>query len=132
VKLADVVFLEVEDVLALHEDALSLHGGMAGVRDPGLLESAVMAPRSGYYGSLAELAAVYLHGLAKNHPFLDGNKRAAMAAAGAFLGANGFPLRVLDADRWEEIVVGIASGALDREQLALLFAAEIGDAGALE
>ena len=53
---------------------------MAGVRDAGLLESAVMAPRAGYYHSLAELAAALTYGIAKNHPFLDGNKRAAFYA----------------------------------------------------
>jgi death-on-curing protein len=131
VKLEDVVFLEVEDVVLAHTKAIDRFGGSHGVRDHGLLESAVMAPRTGYYSSLAELAAVYLHGLAKNHAFVDGNERVAFAASVAFLRVQGVTLD-LDADRWEEIVVGIASGSLDREQLALLFAAEIGDAGALE
>jgi death-on-curing protein len=131
VKLADVVFLEIDDVLAFHEDAIALHGGSLGLRDRGLLESAVMAPRGGYYGSLAELAAVYLHGLAKNHPFVDGNKRAALAAAGAFLCVHGFVLR-LDVDRWERIVVGVAAGTVSRTELVALIGGELGDLVALE
>lgn len=72
---ADVVFVQTEDVERAHSLALARFGGQDGVRDRGLLESAIMAPTTGYYASLAELAAVYAHGLAKNHPFLDGNKR---------------------------------------------------------
>src|SRR5580658_952866 len=78
----DILFLEVDDVLEAHAVGIARFGGSSGLRDPGLLESAVMAARSGYYGSLAELAAVYAHGIAKNHPFIDGNKRAALSAAG--------------------------------------------------
>jgi death on curing protein len=86
-RLDEVLFLEVEDVLEAHAVGIARFGGSTGLRDRGLLESAVMAPRSGYYSSLAELAAVYAHGIAKNHPFVDGNKRAALSAAGMFLNA---------------------------------------------
>jgi len=65
---------------------------MAGVRERGLLESAVHAPRIGYYTSLAELAAVYTYGIAKNHPFLDSNKRTALVVALVFLEMNGHVL----------------------------------------
>jgi death on curing protein len=126
VKASDVIFLEVEDVVSLHFDALADFGGLDGIRDEGLLESAVMAPRGGYYTSLSELAAVYLHGLAKNHPFVDGNKRTAVASAAIFLRAHGFILR-LDADTWEAIVLDVATGKVTREELAGLLAAEMGD-----
>jgi death-on-curing protein len=78
-RLDEVLFLDVEDVLDAHKLSLDRFGGSAGLRDRGLLESAVMAARSGYYRSLGELAAVYAHGIAKNHPFIDGNKRAALS-----------------------------------------------------
>jgi death on curing protein len=106
------------------------HGGQDGVRDRGLLESAVNAPRSGYYASLAELAAVYAHGIAKNHPFLDGNKRTAFVVALAFLEMNGHVLKVrFD---WAEHIEQLAAGELSRDELARLFDAEMGDAVALE
>lgn len=130
-KRGDVVFLEVEDVVATHEKAIARFGGSPGVRDQGLLESAVMAPQSGYYGSLVELAAVYLHGLAKNHPFIDGNKRVAFAASVAFLRIHGVAVR-LDADRWERIVLGVVTGTVTRDELVELFATEMGDHVALE
>jgi death-on-curing protein len=63
----DILFLEVDDVLEAHAIGIARFGGSSGLRDPGLLDSAVMAARSGSYGSLAELAAVYAHGIAKNH-----------------------------------------------------------------
>src|SRR5260370_35860606 len=90
----DILFLEVDDVIDAHEVAIEHFGGAAGLRDRGLLESAVMNAQSGYYRSLAELAAVYAHGIAMNHPFVDGNKRTALSAAGMFLGAHGFDLRL--------------------------------------
>lgn len=128
-RLCDVLFLEVEDVEAFHDRELARHGGLAGLRDRGLLESAVMAPRSGYYGSLAELAAVYAHGLAKNHPFVDGNKRAAFVAAFTFLEVNGYPLRV--GLEWADHIERLAAGELSRDELATMFATAMGDAVAL-
>lgn len=132
VRFEDVFFLEVEDVDEIHAIAVARHGGSAGTRDPGLLESAVMAPQAGYYGTLTELAAALCHGLAKNHPYIDGNKRVAISAAAVFLAVNGYPLRALDANRWEAIMVGVASGTVSRDELAARFAEEIGDAVPLE
>lgn len=128
----DVLFLEVEDVDEIHAIAVARHGGSAGIRDAGLLESAVMAPRAGYYGTLAELAAALGHGLAKNHPYIDGNKRVAISAAAVFLAVNGFPLRALDVNRWEAIMVGVAAGTVSRDELAARFAEEMGDAVSLD
>lgn len=124
----DVLFLEVDDVDDVHAMVLARHGGSAGVRDLGLLESAVMAPRAGYYGTLAELAAALCHGLAKNHPFIDGNKRVAISAAAVFLGVNGYTLGSLDTTRWEAVMVGVAAGTVSRAELAERFAEEMGDA----
>lgn len=126
-KFADVLFLDVQDVIGMHDDALIYFGGgMPGIRDSGLLASAVMAPQSGYVLSLAEIAATYCFGLAKNHPFIDGNKRAAIAAAGTFLGVNGYPLGSLQTNKWERHVLDVAAGALSRDDLAALFAHEMG------
>lgn len=129
-KLADVVFVEVEEVEVAHAAVLAAHGGQDGVRDRGLLESAVSAPRTGYYASLAELAAVYAHGIAKNHPFLDGNKRTALVVALAFLEMNGHVLNV--GFVWAEHIERLAAGELTRDELVALFADEMGDAVAIE
>ena len=97
---------------------------MPGLRDRGLLESAVMAARPGYYGSLGELAPVYSHGIAKNHRFVDGNKRAALSAAGMFLNAHGFDLQLSIA--WVDHMENVAAGKLSRGDLVVLFAAVMG------
>jgi death-on-curing protein len=85
-----------------------------------------MAPRTGYYASLAKLAAVYAHGLAKNHPFLDGNKRTALIVALAFLRVHGHGLTL--APEWVGHIERLAAGELTREELVALFANEMGDA----
>jgi death on curing protein len=127
VKRGDVRFLEVRHVKMGHAKGIEVGGGSLGVRDAGLLDSAVMAPRSGYYGSLSELAAVYLDGIAKNHPFVDGNKHAALFAADVFLAVNGFPLH-LEREKWRRVVEGVAAGEVSRDELAGLLAVEMGDA----
>jgi len=86
------VWLDRTDCLALHEMVLAQHGGLAGVRDEGLLESALAKPRNVLvYGSsaLADLAASYAAGIILNHPFLDGNKRTGFMMAATFLELNG-------------------------------------------
>ena len=85
VKLEQIRFIRVDEVLKLHSRSLAKSGGQDGVRDQGLLESAVMAPQTGYYNSLAELTAVYAHGIVENHPFLDGNKRSGFVRAAVVL-----------------------------------------------
>lgn len=120
-KLANVVFVEVDDVLHWHARGLASHGGQDGVRDMGTLQSAIMAPRAGYYTTLAAIASAYLFGIAKNHAFLDGNKRVAHVAAFAFLQANGIPVPHLDVDSWVQIVENVAKGDMGRPALELLF-----------
>ncbi|HMJ55706.1 MAG TPA: Fic family protein [Polyangiaceae bacterium] len=112
---ADVVFLETEDVDSAHEEALAIGGGAPGVLNPGMIASATHAPRSGYYGSLAELAAVYVHGVAKNHGYQDANKRTAALVLLKFLGANGYPVDL--GPPWEQTIEGVADGSISRDQL---------------
>lgn len=117
--------MSVGHVKVMHAEALDVGGGMDGVRDAGLLDSAVMAPQSGYLTSLAEMTATYAHGIAKNHAFVDGNKRTAVYAMLAFLEVNGITLTLPEA-AWEKIMQSVASGATSRDDLGELIAAEIG------
>ncbi len=89
-----VVYLSVDEVLAVHEELISRFGGSSGVRDPGLLESALHRPRTGYYADVVEMAAAMFESLLMNHPFVDGNKRVAFFATDVFLRLNGWRLRV--------------------------------------
>lgn len=115
----------MEAVLAIHEEVLAAHGGLGGLRDRALLESAVAAPQASFGGKPLirdpiEVAAAYLFYLCRNHPFVDGNKRTALAAALVFLDANGLlpdpgaPARKID--DWESLVLDVASAKLDRDQ----------------
>jgi death-on-curing protein len=117
--------LDVEAVLAIHEEVLAAHGSLSGLRDRALLESAVAAPQASFGGTPLirdpiEIAAAHLFYLCRNHPFVDGNKRTALAAALVFLDANGLlpdpgaPTRGID--DWESLVLDVASSKLDREQ----------------
>ncbi len=95
------VWIEVALIYATHDEQLVEHGGGVGVRDAGLLESALARPQQlAHYGSpdAADLAASYGYGLSRNHPFVDGNKRTAFVATELFLALNGFDLMASDAD----------------------------------
>jgi death-on-curing protein len=85
-------YLTVAEVLAVQIDQIERYGGSHGVRDPGLLESALFRPQTGYYADLIEQAAALWESLSQNHPFLDGNKRTAFAAIYTFLAINGAQL----------------------------------------
>jgi death-on-curing protein len=88
---SEPVFLSRDQVLELHRVSLELHGGLGGLREPGLLDSALMQPEAIYYyaqGDLCAIAAAYAFHIAQNQPFLDGNKRTAMGAALTFLECN--------------------------------------------
>lgn len=104
------IFLTLAEVLAIHAQQINEYGGAHGIRDRGLLESAVFRPQTGYYASAAEEAAALMESLATNHPFLDGNKRAAFAAAHTFLLVNGFDVAVDASAAYEFIVGSIAAG----------------------
>ena len=108
-------------VEALHADQIVEHGGSLGVRDEALLESAIARPQhKWHYDSntdLAVLAAAYGFGIAKNHPFVDGNKRAALVAAYTFLAINGFELEASEPET-VTVIVGAADGSISEEDLA--------------
>lgn len=86
-------YLTVADVLGMHTILMQRYGGAGGVRDPGALEAALFRPQTGYYGDIIAEAAALLESLAINHPFVDGNKRIAFAAADVFLRINGWCLK---------------------------------------
>lgn len=120
-------FLGLEEVLALHADQIARYGGAPGVRDLGLLESAVAAPEASYggaylHGTLHEMAAAYLFHLAQNHLFIDGNKRVAAASMFMFLYVNDVDL-TCDEDELVEITMGIASGERTKSEVAVFLAA---------
>ena len=105
------VWLSDQLVLAIHDEQLAEHGGSPGLRDPGLLDSALARPlnRAGYAEpDIAELAAVYALGIARNHPFIDGNKRTAFVVLEVFLRLNGCLLTAGDA---EAVVMMLAMAA---------------------
>src|SRR6266576_6189847 len=89
-------YLTVAEVLAMHADQVERYGGSQGVRDHGLLEAALYRPQTGYYADLIEEAAALWESLSQNHPFLDGNKRTAVAVMAAFLRVNGYKLEFED------------------------------------
>lgn len=104
----------------LHDESLAEHGGRAGLRDEGLLDSALGKPLNLVaYGDpdAADLAASYASGLAKNHPFVDGNKRAAFLAVGMFLYLNGYRLQATQADATLQ-VLGLAAGDVSQDAFA--------------
>lgn len=114
-------------VLAIHDEQLAEHGGGAGVRDEGLLESALSRPKNlfGYEATgLSQLAAAYAYGICKNHPFVDGNKRTSLVVAELFLALNG---QALDATDVECVMVWqkLAAGEIDEQGLAQWFAQHI-------
>lgn len=113
----------VEAVLAIHAEVLAAHGGGEGIRSMELLESAVAAPQATMMGSPMisepiEIAAAYLFYLCSNHPFVDGNKRMALATCLVFLSENALlPNEELDADAWENLTLAVAAGLLSREEI---------------
>jgi death-on-curing protein len=116
-----ILFLSVEDVLTIHDDTIAQEGGLSGVRDVGLLESAVLMPQHQFGGvylheGLAAMAAAYLFHIASNHAFLDGNKRAAAMSALVFLDVNGVTKLPPPADL-EAITLRVAAGEMDKEAL---------------
>ena len=112
-------WLELNIVLDVQAEQLALFGGADGIRDLGLLESALARPINKFaYGEsdLAALAAAYAFGLARNHPFVDGNKRAAFAAIIVFLGLNGYDFDV-PPEEATAMILGLAAGEISEESL---------------
>lgn len=89
-----IQYLSVDEVLAIHERLIERFGGAPGIRDPGLLESALFRPQTGYYEGLVEMATALFESLILNHPFVDGNKRVAFFTSDIFLRLNGWKFSV--------------------------------------
>jgi death-on-curing protein len=108
-------------LLLLHAESLAEYGGKEGLRDEGLMESALARPRNIFLyeqtSDVARLAAAYSTGIARNHPFIDGNKRVALLVIGLFLGKNGFEF---EADKVEatKVMFGLAAGEIQEDELA--------------
>ena len=117
------VWLDERLALAIHDRQLAEHGGGAGVRDAGLLASALTRPQNRWaYGDVdaAELAAAYAYGIARNHPFVDGNKRTAWVLARVFLAMNGHEL-TFSANEAIAVMLALAAGELSEAELAEWF-----------
>ncbi len=122
-------FLDTETVLRLHDRQIERFGGRTGVRNRGLMESALAQPQATFGGellhpTLADQAAAYLYHLAKNHPFIDGNKRTAFAVMDTFLRLNGARLG-LPPEQAYELTMQVAQGQLSKDALAQRLAAAI-------
>ena len=121
--MSDPEFLTLDEVLALHADQIRRYGGVTGLRDLPVLQSAIAMPETSYggeylHGNAYEMAAAYLFHLARNHPFVDGNKRTALICALVFLGLNGQRLDA-DPDPLYDLVEGVASGQVDKAEVAV-------------
>lgn len=121
-------FLTKRLVLSIHRDQILLFGGQPGVRDKDLLESALEQPRATFgrkllHDTIESQTAAYLFHLAQNHPFIDGNKRVAFAAADTFLQLNGYRLRLSDHSAYK-LVMKVASGEMEKTELTRELASE--------
>jgi death-on-curing protein len=122
----DPLFLSLEEVLELHDVMLLLYGGEAGVRDGAALEAALAMPASGagdvrFHPDVFAMAGAYLYHLAADHPFVDGNKRTAAAAADVFLETNGYHVPPEAQDAFTDLVFRVASGSATKEEAAAFF-----------
>ena len=106
-------YLTVADVLGLHAILLQRYGGAPGVRDPGALEAALFRPQTGYYDDIVMEASSLLESLAINHPFVDGNKRVAFAAADVFLRINGWRLKRAPMQIFAEMIAMFENSTFD-------------------
>ncbi|MBI2461155.1 MAG: type II toxin-antitoxin system death-on-curing family toxin [Candidatus Rokubacteria bacterium] len=118
-------FLGLEEVLQIHADQIERHGGSSGIRDLGLLESAIAMPQASFGGQLLhadifEMAAAYLFHIVRNNPFVDGNKRGGTAAALVFLRLNGVSIRVTNA-ALVKTVLAVAQGKIGKAAVAEFF-----------
>ena len=120
-----MLFLTLDEVLALHADQIRRYGGRQGLRNIELLQSALGTPRATFDGALlhstlSEMAAAYLFHLVQNHAFIDGNKRVGLIAALAFLGFNDVSIDA-DPDELTELVLGVAAGKVSKAEVAVFF-----------
>jgi death on curing protein len=116
------IWLQDAVVTAIHSRQLAEHGGLDGVRDPGMLSSALARPKNAFAYSgpkpdIPALAAAYAFGIIKNHPFVDGNKRTAYVLCRTFLKINGQDIEATDVDKYQTFL-GVADGTVAESQLA--------------
>ena len=126
------IFISRDVVLDIHRASLERHGGIDGLREPGLLNSALMQPEATYYygqGDLAAIAAAYAFHIAQNQPFLDGNKRTAMGSALLFLKTNGVDVDKFNDDQLYDAMIAIAEKRLDKAGLSEMFRRNMKAAG---
>lgn len=120
-----IVFLRLDEILEIHQDQIRRYGGSPGIRDAGVLRSALSMPTAGFgehyfHKDVFEMAAAYLFHLVQGHAFIDGNKRTGTMAAFIFLWMNGVTLKADDA-RLETLVRGVARGKVDKPAIAEFF-----------
>lgn len=121
----DPLFVTLDEVLSLHDDQIARYGGSRGLRDLGLLQSTLGNASATFDGvllheSVFEMAAAYLYGICRNHPFIDGNKRTAVAAALTFLEMNGIEINARE-DEFYDLVIGVAEGRVTKAAVAVFF-----------
>jgi death-on-curing protein len=121
----DPVFLTLGEVIEIHRDQIERYGGDPGIRDLGLLQSAMAMPTAGFGGrylhaDLLEMAAAYLFHITQNHPFVDGNKRTGAVASLVFLSLNEIDIEA-DEEEFERTVLGVAQGKIDKASVAEFF-----------
>lgn len=119
----ETIYLTLEECLRLHEAHIQRFGGTPGLRDPGLLESALARPRSGYYQTIFEQAAALMQSLASNHCFVDGNKRMAMGCAYIFLDMNGVTIDHSGSDGEKFLINRVIVGKAEVAEIATWLAA---------
>jgi death-on-curing protein len=124
------LFLTFDEVLSLHEEQIRLFGGSAGVRDIGLLHSAMGNVEATFgaiflHETVFEMAAAYFYGICRNHPFVDGNKRAAVATALTFLDMNGIEVDA-DENEFYDLVIGVAEGRVSKAAVAVFLQTHTG------
>jgi death-on-curing protein len=117
------LFLTLDEALSLHAEQIRLFGGSPGIRDVGLLHSALSSAAATFDGALLHetifaMAATILYGICRNHPFIDGNKRTAVAAALTFLELNGVEV-VADEDPFYDLVIGVAEGRVSKASVTV-------------
>ena len=112
-----VQFLSLDEVLAIHERLIDKFGGSSGIRDRGMLESALFRPQTGYYENLEEMAVALFESLLINHPFIDGNKRVAFFATDVFLRMNGWKIKVESKSAYSFLMDRFDTGTCNYEHL---------------
>ncbi len=121
----DPLFLTLDEVLGIHADQIRRYGGRPGLRDLGLLQSALAMPETPFegeflHGTVFEMASAYTFHLARNHPFVDGNQRTALMSALVFLGLNSQRLDA-EPEALYELVDGVAAGSVDKAEVSVYF-----------